>query len=100
MVNIECFIQSSKLTWMNRIFKNESQPWLQLFDKTISPISKLALFGSTWCDILTNKTQNELWKETLTSWKKLSDNTPINNSNDILASPLWYNPKIYLQNGT
>ena len=30
----------------------------------------------------------------MTSWKKLSDNTTISNSNDILASPLWYNPKI------
>ena len=94
MVNIECFIQSLKLIWMNRLFKSESQPWLQLFEKKISPISKLALYGSTWCNILINKTQNEFWKETLTSWKKLSDNTPMNNSNDILASPLWYNPKI------
>ena len=94
MVNIECFIESLKLTWMNRLFKSESQPWLQLFEKTISPISKLALYGSTWCDLLINKTQNEFWKETLTSWKKLSDNTTICNSNDILASPLWYNPKI------
>ena len=94
MVNTECFIQSSKLTWMNRLFKSEPQPWLQLFEKTISPISKLALYGSTWYDIIINKTQNKFWKETLTSWKKLSDNTPISNSNDIFASPLWYNPKI------
>ena len=94
MVNIESFIQSLKLTWMNRLFKSESQPWSQLFEKTISPISKLALNGSTWCDILINKTQNDFWKETLISWRKLSDNTPISNSSDILASPLWYNPKI------
>ena len=33
MVNIECFIESLKLTWMNRLFKSESQPWLQLFEK-------------------------------------------------------------------
>ena len=48
MVNIECFIESLKLTWMNRLFKSESQTWLQIFEKTISPIAKLALYGSTW----------------------------------------------------
>ena len=33
MVYIEGFIQSLKLTWMNRLFKSDSQPWLQLFWK-------------------------------------------------------------------
>ena len=33
MVNIECFIESLKLTWMHRLFKSESLPWLQLLKK-------------------------------------------------------------------
>ena len=65
MVNVELFAQSLKLTWMNKLFKSEPPLWLNLFEKTISPVSKIALYGSTWCDILRKKTQNQFWKEIL-----------------------------------
>ena len=71
MVNIELFAQSLKLTWMNKLFKIEPPLWLNLFEKTISPVSKIAFYGSTWCGILRKKTQNQFWKEILTSWVTL-----------------------------
>ena len=57
MVNIELFAQSLKLTWMNKLFKSEPPLWLNLFENTISPVSKIASYGSTWCDILRKKTR-------------------------------------------
>ena len=94
MVNIELFAQSLKLTWMNKLFKSEPPLWLNLFENTISPVSKIASYGSTWCDILRKKTQNQFWKEILTSWVTLCENIPIRSNTEILSTLLWYSPKI------
>ena len=67
MVNIQLFIQSTKLTWIRRLFRSPSTAWVKLFEKTISPLKKMSTFGSKWCEKIRNRIENPFWKETLDS---------------------------------
>ena len=79
---------------MNKLFKSEPPLWLNLFEKTISPVSKIALYGSTWCDILRKMNQNQVWKKILTSWVSLCEKIPVRSNTEILSTILWYSPNI------
>ena len=45
MTNLECFIQSLKLTWINRLLKCGTSPWGILFEETVSCVKKYHALG-------------------------------------------------------
>ena len=94
MVNLEKFIDSLKLTWVNKLLKSQKADYHTLFKTTMSPISKFFKLGSGWAKLLTQKTSNIFWKEVFLSWVKFVEIQTINENGDILSSPLWYNPLI------
>ena len=46
-------------------------------------------YGPAWCEKL--KTENPFWKDVLNSVQYISQDCPIESSQDILHSPFWYN---------
>ena len=69
MVSIENFVHSLKLTRINRLLGSEISPWVKLYQKSISDVKKLIIFGSEWCGNLIEKNTNtnQFWKEILLS---------------------------------
>ena len=68
MINLNCFIQSLKLTWMARLLKQGSSLWINVFEQTISPIDKLIKLGPQWCQCLCNSISNKFWVDVFNNW--------------------------------
>ena len=94
MVDLEKYIISLNLSWMNRIVKCEKTDYQRLFEKNITSIHKLLKLGTDWPKHLIQKTRNTFWNEVLISWIKFSENIDIKNNNDILSSPIWFYPLV------
>ena len=45
MVCLEKFILSLKLTWIRKLFTNHQADYIQLFEKLLCPLTKLARLG-------------------------------------------------------
>ena len=91
MLDLQCFIQSLKVTWMSRLFKSTSSSWIDIFEQWVCPIYKITKFGPTCCKHVTNAITNKFWIEVLQTWADFCDKTPLKTENDVLVSPLWYN---------
>lgn len=87
MINLTAFAQALKITWLRRIFQNESK-W-QLFIKRAIEIDKIACCGSEYTKSVLNNLKNDFWKDVFKAllnlqirldvdWEKLSPyQTPI-----------------------
>ena len=93
MTNLECFIQSLKLTWINRLLKCGTSPWGILFEETVSCVKKISCFGIQWFKHLVSKSQNQFWKDVFLAWIIIS--RPVKSNIDFISSVLWYNPDIF-----
>ena len=94
MLDLQCFIQSLKVTWMSRLFKSTSSSWIDIFEQSVCPIYKITKFGPTCCKHVTNAITNKFWIEVLQTWADFCDKTPLKTENYVLSSPLWYNCSI------
>ena len=94
MINIDCFIEALKISWIKKLLNSNDKKRIQLFEDTISKVSDLANLGDLYILKLINKTKNSFWKDTLKCWHnsycKKSPNTP----EDFLKAPLWLNSHI------
>ena len=92
MTNLECFIQSLKLTWIYRLLKCGASPWVIIFEETVSCVTKYHALGfnglSTWS---VNKKKSIL-ERYVASMIKIS--RPIKSNIELTSSVLWYNPDI------
>ena len=70
MTNLECFIQSLKLTWINSLLKCGTSPWVILFEETVSCVKKISCFGIQWFEDLVSKSKNQFWKDVFFSMDK------------------------------
>ena len=77
MVDLEKYIISLKLSWMNRIVKCEKTDYQRLFEKNITSIHKLLKLATDWPKHLIQKTRNTFWNEVFMSWIKFSENIDI-----------------------
>ena len=91
MLDLQCFIQSLKVTWMSRLFKSTSSSWIDIFEQWVCPIYKITKFGPTCCKHVTNAITNKFLIEVLQTRADFCDKTPLKTENDVLSSPLWYN---------
>ena len=98
MVNLQNHIQSLKLTWMTRLFTSIKSEWLRFFETVISPVRKITKFAYGWCKHLIKKITNNFWKDVLQAWVNLCDSNKILKSNQLMSSPIWYNPRITSEN--
>ena len=94
MINTDWHIKSLKSTWIRRLLKNDTALWTQMFDNVIGPIHNLTMLGPQWYGYLKSKTKNKFWYDGLESWFQISTKVAIDTKEQILNSPLWYNPNI------
>ena len=94
MIDLCSHIQSAKLMWMTRILQGRPSSWQLLFECNISPIFKLSKFGYGWCKCILKSIKNNFWKDVLQAWVGLCENLSIETSEQLLSSPIWYNPRI------
>ena len=93
MVNIVNHMHAIKATWIRRLLLGSPTNWTSLFNSTICTISNLPLFGTFWYQYIGNKTQNPFWKDVFKAHVNIQTLNPLDTVN-LLAMPLWYNPKI------
>lgn len=71
MTDIEKFIESLKLTWVQRFMKAIDQPWAILVADTIIPKNLMVNLGSIYIQDIIIGNRNIFWTEVLSSWIKL-----------------------------
>ena len=98
MIDIKCFMCSLKLGWIKRLLCSTDSSWIHVFEQTICPIYKIVKFGSGWCKHLSTVVTNKFWVEIFQIWTNFCDKIDCKSEDDILASPIWYNPLISNQN--
>ena len=91
MVNIACFIQSLKCTWMRRMFLTNGK-WISTVEHLFD-LGKIVNCGNHYPETLSEKTTNKFWKDVLMSYAKFEKVVSANNPNG-LDSPLFYNEKL------
>ena len=94
MKNIATFIQALKVTWMRRLLNSDDQPWVNLFEATISPIRKIFDLGPNYASTISKSITNPFWKETLLSWGEYAKLSQPKTPQEILSSPIWHNTEI------
>ena len=100
MVNISLFIKSLKLTWLRRLLSAEST-WSNLFLTMCNcKIEHICQFGSQYSKNKAKTTSNPFWKEFFNSLVDFMEQSKTDNMSDILLNPIWYNPKITIDNKT
>ena len=94
MVDLDTFIVSLKLSWIDRIVKSSRKDYIIIFEKSMSPLNKFLKMGMDWTKMVIQKSNNIFWNQVLSTWVKFSENAVISDNNDILTCPIWYNPLI------
>ena len=94
MIDIDLFMKSMKITWIRRLFISSNAPCVNLLlaDTSIC-LNKLSNFGPQYLSMLKSKL-NPFWQDVFECWKTMLTNSQIQNIEDILKAPLWYNPLI------
>ena len=98
MPNIYHVITSLKLTWMRRLFLNDTK-WVNLFNSTTGLTTKdIIIHGDYFITLKCKKIQNAFWKDVLISWVLMQEKLNIENDKDVQGLNIWYNTKILKHN--
>ena len=94
MIDLCSHIQSAKSLWMTRLMQGRPTSWQLLFEYNTSPIFKISKFGYSWCKCILKTIKNNFWKDVLQAWVDFYENLSTETSEQLLSSPIWYNPRI------
>ena len=98
MIDLEKFVMSLKVTWLRRALKSNS-PWVALFQSTImTDMAKFQIAGSTFAIKQSQSITNNFWISVLHAWNILFQKYKPCNLEQIMSTPLWYNPKMSTEN--
>ena len=86
--DIKTYIQSLKLTWLRRIYCEDSPKWKLLLKKNVPEVFNLQKQGG---DFLDGKYINSFWNDVFKSYSKLSARFIPKTSEELLSEPLFSN---------
>ena len=86
--DIKAYIDSLKLTWFRRLFKESSGKWKFILMKKAPEIMNLKKYGT---DLLEKKNVNPFWNDVFKAYSKLSSIYIPKTSEELLAEPLFLN---------
>ena len=95
MIDLTSHINALKLAWINKLLKDNSSQFCKIVEQTILPVAEISKFGSDWLKRFLKKMYNPFWKEVFTILINVLDKDQLCHKNELLISPLWYNPKIF-----
>jgi hypothetical protein len=96
IINLNAFILSLKSTWIRRLFQKDNK-WQNIFMSFIDT-DRFYNYGSDYIQKIQSKLKNTFWKDVLLSWAKVIEKERKFNCHFFLASPIWFNNKIKIDN--
>lgn len=91
MIHIDNFIHALKITWLRRHIQQKYSTWNELSKCNMGLIYTL---GDGYAKSKAGEIQNPFWKDLLKSWISFCKQVKIENLEDVLNSPIWYNSKL------
>ena len=86
--DIKVYIQALKLTWIKRIFNENSGKWKFLLQKRFPEITTLQKYGA---DLLERKHINPFWNDVFKAYKNVNRKYVPKTPEELLAEPLFFN---------
>ena len=86
--DIKVYIQALKLTWIKRIFNENSGKWKFLLQKRFPEITTLQKYGA---DLLERKHINPFWNDVFKAYKNINRKYVPKTPEELLAEPLFFN---------
>ena len=92
MIELRSFVKALKLSWLRRILQ-QSKPceWSNLSNINFQ---KFFSVGSNFASKLSDELQNPFWKDLMHVWAEFCRIVPVEDINQIIESPLWFNDNI------
>ena len=94
MIDIDAFICTLKIKWLKNYLLN-SETKCYMFMKNIFDIKKVLNCGKSYCAKLVLCLKNPFWKDVLKSYITFINKYEIDNLDQILNMPLFYNDKFH-----
>lgn len=94
MIDVVSFQKSLRLTWLRRLFNDESAPWKNIVTTEYSKIKYIANYGSEFCKNIRSSIKNPFWREILNDYESFIDHYYIEQKEEFLTQPIFYNKKI------
>lgn len=88
MIKIDKFIHALKITWLRRQILQENCTWNSLSEINLTNIYSK---GDNYSYLKSEEIRNHFFKDTLHGWNIFCKAVPIENVEDILCSPIWFN---------
>lgn len=93
MINLIAFAQALKITWIRRMFQNQSK-W-QLLIKEVVAMEKIICFGSEYTKTVLSKIKNDFWKDVFKAVLNLQLQLKVDwDENSPYQTPLFYNTNL------
>ena len=86
MTDLLGFIQSMKITWIERLY-NSSHAWLSIAE--IPSLGDIRLYGQSKLSSIKHNIHNPFWRDVLDAWIKFCTLYKPN-SDQIITEPLWF----------
>ena len=94
MINIHNFEKSLKVSWIEKMFKQQSTQWFKLLTTAYKNITQIINFGDQWYIKILPKVQNLFWQNVLNDWGTFIKIRAVKNANQLVRSCIWYNSHI------
>ena len=94
MIDIVAIINTLKIKWIKKCQSN-SETKCYIFIKNILDIGKVLNCGISYCTELVQKLKNPFWKDVLKSYIMYVNKLEIENLDQVLNMPLFYNDKFH-----
>ncbi|XP_052778728.1 uncharacterized protein LOC128216195 [Mya arenaria] len=90
MIDITSYIYSLKLKWIKKCILNDSSKCFKLMS-VLFDVNKMLNFGKKFCEIICQKMSNTFWKDVINAYMLYIDRFCIDNVNQFMHMPLFYN---------
>ena len=92
MIELRSFVKALKLSWLRRILQH-SKPceWSNLSNINFQKIFSV---GGNFASKLSDELQNPFWKDLMHVWAEFCRLVQVEDINQIIESPLWFNDNI------
>ena len=93
MINVALFVESTKITWIRRLLKDNSK-WINILEKSFPEVYHIFKYGPDFTQNKLRTIKNIFWKDVLSAWVKYNSILSIDTWEDFLSQPLWFNPAV------
>ena len=97
MIDLQLFDKALKLTWIKRLFINNTA-WKSIIELKYPKIMNIPKFGDEYKDKILNNMENPFWKEVITYYYSFYAKYKFKTKNELEATSFLYNSKVTIGN--